>query len=962
MNPQDFLQAVLPTAGVYCVAEFSSAKKEHAYASSIDVLMQHVNAWHTAKKDVYFALGSFVSEGSRESDNVLFLRSAFMDMDCGEGKAYASKKDAAAALDAFIDSSGLSTFGTPWVVSSGWGLHVYWSFSENIPVSSWKAAAENLKRLAKEKGLRIDFGVTADASRVLRVPGTTNFKKRASPKQVMLLAQGTQPNIDFKTFAGVVLANLEGAPVAEQSVIPGKRLEKRDDSAATIKLMENSSVSFRTILQRSASGAGCEQLAYYINNAASDGMEPLWRAMLSIAKPCTDGEKAAKKLSEMHPYPESRMHTKLREIKGPYPCTKIDSENPGICTQCPHWGKITNPLALGREIQTDNTEKVVELVVSQDTAPILLTRPEPPKGFAYGKTGGVFRTRSEQDPEGNSVVVESLVLPYDLFALDVLNVNGVHSVHMVAMRPEGPAQVVIPQKAIVSKDDTVKALAEQNVVAAFGANNDKNLFDYVRACVEDISSRRKSIKVPSSYGWQDDDSFVYSGKIYTGNMAIPVPMAGLENITYNTGAVGTLAGWRRVIDLLIKKELWDVLSMGLVGFGAPLMRFTGFNGMTFHIGSTNSGTGKTLALELASSVWGNPEHYRVTKDTSHVAMQQRLGLLRNLPLVTDEITSKNRNGDFEWFTNFLFDMTQGRGKERMESGANKERLNLSTWCSLAIMSSNTHVVDYLTGDRKHASEGELYRILELTLEEKLHWEPDELDLLKTLKSNFGVAGHAYVSWLVNNVDTARQVTERVAKHIAVDFKSTNDERFWMAGVSALVAGGVLAGRKYANIVDFPMEQLIESLRRIVERVRESVRGNARTADDILNAYTREKYGQFVIIRSVDGRREASYGLGGPIDESLTRTNISGRVEHGIVPGHANYYIEERLLRTYCAGRSFGYSDFKRQMERLYKIEYVKKDLLSGTRGPSMRVSAMKICRPLATLEDEVDPLASVPVE
>jgi len=34
------------------------------------------------------------------------------------------------------------------------------------------------------------------------------------------------------------------------------------------------------------------------------------------------------------------------------------------------------------------------------------------------------------------------------------------------------------------------------------------------------------------------------------------------------------------------------------------------------------------------------------------------------------VTSKNRN-NFEWFPEFLLDMTEGRGKERMESGSNK---------------------------------------------------------------------------------------------------------------------------------------------------------------------------------------------------------------------------------------------------------------------------------------------------
>jgi uncharacterized protein (DUF927 family) len=160
--------------------------------------------------------------------------------------------------------------------------------------------------------------------------------------------------------------------------------------------------------------------------------------------------------------------------------------------------------------------------------------------------------------------------------------------------------------------------------------------------------------------------------------------------------------------------MWEHLTIMLAGASAPLMRFTGIYGITYHCGSTESGTGKSLALEAAASIWGHPVHYRTGKSTSPVAMQQRLGLLCSMPLITDELTSKNR-ANFEWLPEFLLDMTEGRGKERMESGANKERINLSTWMTNAIMSSNTHVVDGLTGGRKHSSEGELRRLLEFIL-------------------------------------------------------------------------------------------------------------------------------------------------------------------------------------------------------------------------------------------------------
>ena len=103
---------------------------------------------------------------------------------------------------------------------------------------------------------------------------------------------------------------------------------------------------------------------------------------------------------------------------------------------------------------------------------------------------------------------------------------------MIALRPEGAINVTMPQKAVVSKDETVKALASQNIVAAFGANNDKNLFEYVRACVEESSTNKTPIKVPDSYGWQPDNSYVFAGRIFTkGKPPVKVPMPGLENMT-----------------------------------------------------------------------------------------------------------------------------------------------------------------------------------------------------------------------------------------------------------------------------------------------------------------------------------------------------------------------------------------------------------------------------------------------
>jgi hypothetical protein len=130
----------------------------------------------------------------------------------------------------------------------------------------------------------------------------------------------------------------------------------------------------------------------------------------------------------------------------------------------------------------------------------------------------------------------------------------------------------------------------------------------------------------------------------------------------------------------------------------------------------------------------------------------------------------------------------------------------------------------------------------------------------------------------------------------------------------------------------------------VEKLRKVIKSNFRSAEDVLNAYIRENYGKFVVVKSIDNSLAASFGDSGVIDQSITRSEIFGRVEHNVTPGYVDFFIEESLLKQYCSSMSFGYADFKVQMEAACHISYMKKDLMSKTKGPQMRVNAMKISR------------------
>ena len=949
MTSQDFLATVLPSSGKYCTVEISTAKKEHVFVDSIDELYDAAMAFDAKGYNTFFALASFTAP-ERKAEHASKIKSLFLDIDCGEGKDYANKTEAATALDKFLADTGLNEIGTPWIVSSGGGLHVYWPFKEEVDISVWKPVAENLKRLCKKEGFRIDAMVTGDAARVLRVPDTNNYKQ-SKPRKVSIKVRGNPEVFDFEVLSKALREKMNGSAYEDLPALqlPGKR-PKLAPNANSVKLMENSITLFKTI------GNKCGQINYYRENATKDGMEPIWRGILSIAKYCEDGEEEGLAISAMHPYEPERHMEKWNAIKGPYGCLKFDEANPGICEKCPHFGKITNPLALGREVKVDNAPKeiVVEKAEEINVPPIKINRPTPPKGFSYGSNGGIFVDRMLDDEDGKGKSRKQImILPYDLYAVDILNNNGDHLVHMVAFRPEGVVDVLLPQKAVVSKDETVKGLANQNIIAAYGSGNDKNLFEYVRGCVEFVSANKRAVRVPNNCGWQPDNTFVYNSRIFAADgTEVYVPTPALENINQSTQPKGTVENWRKVFNMLVAKQEWQVLAMSLVGPASILMNFTGFNGCVYHLGSSESGMGKSLALELAASFFGHPEQYRVTQSTSIVASQQRQGLLNSLPFIVDETTNKSRD-DFEWLPEFLLDLTQGKGKDRMKQGSNEERVNTSTWRLLVLLSSNTHVMDYLSGARKHASQAEMFRILELQMNKKLKWTTAEADTLKLLKQNYGMVGQELIRWIVKNRDVAAKVLKDTQERLEKEFEATNDERYWTAGNSCIIAMVQLLGKKYANIIDIPVGPIIDVLRLMVYSARGVISGSKRSAEDILNAYIREYFGKLVVIKAVNGTLSATLGTDGQIDQTLTRSDVAGRVEHGITPGHVDFYIEEQLLKAHCVSMSYGYTDFREQLERLpnFKINYCRPNLLAKTRGPTMRVNVMKISRPI-TEDDE----------
>ena len=226
----------------------------------------------------------------------------------------------------------------------------------------------------------------------------------------------------------------------------------------------------------------------------------------------------------------------------------------------------------------------------------------------------------------------------------------------------------------------------------------------------------------------------------------------------------------------------------------------------------------------------------------------------------------------------------------------------------------------------------------------MEWTSGEVEIIKAINSNYGVAGERWVRWLVDNRQLAHDLTLQSIDRLKTEWEMTGDERFWAAGCGAIVAAAIGISSAYANILDVSVQEVINALKKLVDKARKVIRNSVRNSDDVLNAFTRDNYGNFVVVRVSDGRLLAELGNGGIIDQSLTRNKIMGRVEHGFTPGYVDYYIEEQVLKAHCVSMSYGFDDFKRSMAETYSVTFGRKDMMAKTKGPQMRVRVMHIRR------------------
>jgi hypothetical protein len=890
MSDVDLLELVQPASGWFAIVGIGKSgdvkQKLVATREEADELIE----WYGSQnRNVFFGVAKFATGSSRTKDNVSALRAFWVDVDCGPGKGdvdpetgrangYETQAEALRELKRFCKTTGLRA---PTLVSSGGGIHAYWALDRDVTRAEWEPTAERLRQVCRAQNFFCDDKVF-EVARILRVPGTFNYKA-AEPRPVQLLL--ASPPVSFEEFRETL-----GVPPSQPASVEDFALTPRLEA-----VHKSIGFSFKRILKRSRDGNGCAQIWDTFVNQDSVGYYD-WFYALSVAARCEDADKAVHVMSKGHPeYDPAKVDEKVATIRKATSCATFKASRPELCAGCQFEGKISGPRDLGKELKLAETD----VVEPEEVEAAVYTRPKIPLPFYWGQGPGIWLKPAKDDTEAGPM----WVYEHDLYVVKRMEdpVEG----GVLVMRHHLPRDPVkefsVPLAKVAQKDELRKVLASKDVVAT--GKRSELLVEYIVRAVKDLQYRERAEIMRQQFGWVDNGGrFVLGDQEITagGNIYSP-PSKVTQKLSRFIGPVGSFEKWRDVWEVYGQEGLEKHAFAALSAFGSPLMKFLNQTGAVINLFNPRSGTGKTTVLNMVNSVYGHPKELRMKEIDTINGKLQWVGILNNLPATMDEMT----NVEPKALSDFLYSLSNGKGKERMLAGSNELRENNTTWQNITVSTSNSSFAEKLSS-LKNLPEGELMRLIEYPIA-----LVDSIDNLQAkemfdhiLQNNYGHAGPIFVRYVLNNMEEVMNLCNQMQSKIDRELDLLPKERFWSATTAANISGGILAKR--CGLITWDMNRIYRESCALIEQLRTQNPAPLNDVEQVMGDYIYRNMQNILVIEgNLDKRTKMQ-----PLPLRTPKGELLIRIE----PDTKLMYLIARPFKEYCVKFQINYAETVRRLE------------------------------------------------
>lgn len=175
-----------------------------------------------------------------------------------------------------------------------------------------------------------------------------------------------------------------------------------------------------------------------------------------------------------------------------------------------------------------------------------------------------------------------------------------------------------------------------------------------------------------------------------------------------------------------------------------------------------AGSGKTVGLMLAASVWANPAmgEYVHSFNSTAVGHEMKAGFLNSLPLILDELQVLKNKSDTD---QLIYQLCEGVGKSRGAKSGGLQHTH--TWRNCIITTGEQPIINHNSGT------GAALRVVEIDCKDERLFE-DPRGTLAVVRKNYGHAGKLFVSLI--QTPEASEMAHRLQQEFCAQIVDRSD--------------------------------------------------------------------------------------------------------------------------------------------------------------------------------------------
>jgi hypothetical protein len=335
-----------------------------------------------------------------------------------------------------------------------------------------------------------------------------------------------------------------------------------------------------------------------------------------------------------------------------------------------------------------------------------------------------------------------------------------------------------------------------------------------------------------------------------------------------------------------------------LSFGSPLVAFSADGAALFHMFSKDTGLGKTTAMRVANSVWGDPGELMCQERDTYATKMNRAEVFKNIFLSIDELT----NIQPKEASDFLYQLTGKKQRNRMGAVGNVERFRGEGWKLNVTSTGNSSLLSRVLM-YKAMPKAESVRVIETPVQAYKFDSKSETDEFNyQLEEHYGHACIPYMQFVIKNLDECRNLFKVMQQRVDAAADLSQPHRFWSAQAASALAGLTIAKR--LGLINYDLKEIFKWIVGQILINKENLTAASGDPEDLLTQYLAENYNNVLRIKSTDDSRGKAAADEYIVPDSAPRLQLVARYEYDI----KRLYLLPKPFKEWCMHQQLHYAD------------------------------------------------------